>query len=233
MFNWLLLIVILFFVIMGIYGFNKGFVKSLFSLVTLILTVIFTVIISPHIATWVKENTGMYDAAKDGVCEFIANLAEAAEEEAGESKEIDELPLPEAIRDFLDEHMGKDEEVDLSIDKYGEKAGAYIANIVINAATFIATFIVIMIILKVLVQLLDVISKLPVLNGVNRLAGTALGLLEALIIVWILCVAVTAGASTDLGLIFLEQINESDVLSFLYNNNYLMRVISDVLEMTL
>ncbi len=233
MFNWLFWVVIIFLVIMAIVGLKKGFIKMLFSLVSLIVTIVLTIIISPHVADFLMESTELYDIAQEKTCEFIENVVLAMEEEAGESKTIDELPLPEVIKDLLHENNNEESYGILGVDNLADYIGAYVARMVVNAVAFSGTFLVIFLAIKLVVALLDLISKLPLINGVNKLAGAALGLVEAFIILWILCLAVTSFAGAEWGRTLLNMINESEFLSFIYNNNYLMRIVSDVLKVVL
>ena len=109
----------------------------------------------------------------------------------------------------------------------------YVSNVVINAIAFFSTFIVILIAIKLLVYFLDLVSKLPLLKEINKSLGAVLGLLEGFLVLWLLCLLVTAGAGSSSGQVLLGLINESEFLSFVYNNNYLMRVATDVLKLVL
>jgi len=233
MFNWLFWLVVIFLVVMAIVGLKQGLVKMVFSLVSLVLTIILTIIISPYVSDLLLEHTGLYDAAKEKTCGFIETMVDAMEAEAGESKTIDELPLPEAIKELLHENNNEESYSILGVDNLADYIGAYVAGIVVNAVAFIATFIVLFIAIKLLVLLLDLISKLPLINGVNKIAGVALGLVEGFIILWVLCLLVTSVAGSEFGRTLLNMIDDSAFLSFIYNNNYLMRIVSDVLKVVL
>ena len=78
---------------------------------------------------------------------------------------------------------------------------------------------------------MDLISKLPILHGMNALGGVACGLIHGLIILWILCIVITMFAWTEYGQWTLAQINESSLLSLLYNNNYLISALTNMGKM--
>lgn len=233
MVNWLFWIVAAFLAVMAIVGIKQGFVKMVFSLVSLIVTIILTIIISPYVADFLMESTSLYETAKEKTGDFIETIVDAVEEEAGESKAIDELPIPEAIKKLLHENNNEESYSILGVDNLADYIGAYVAGVAVNAVAFSATFIVIFIAIKLIVLLLDLISKLPLLNGVNKMAGAALGLVEGFIVLWVLCLVVTSIAGSEFGRTLLNMIDESRFLSFIYNNNYLMRIVSDVLKVVL
>lgn len=231
--NWLLWIVLAFLAVMVIIGLKNGFVKMLFSIVSLIATIILTIIIGPYVATYLKESTPVYETVQQKTCIFIENALIKMEEEAGESKKIEDLPLPNVIKEKLLENNNEETYNLFGAESLGEYISEYVSGIAVNAIAFCATFIVILIAIKLIVYFLDLISKLPLLNGLNRTLGAALGLLEGLIVLWILCLVVTAGAGNEWGQHLLAMINESEFLSFVYNNNYLMRFATDVLKLVL
>ena len=74
-------------------------------------------------------------------------------------------------------------------------------------------------------KVLDLISRLPVLNGLNRLGGGAAGLLKGLIAVWILFAVMTMFISNPLAREGIRQINENVFLSILYKYNIITRFI--------
>ena len=231
--NWLLWIVLIFLAVMIFVGLKKGLVKMLFSIISLIATIILTVIIGPHVATYLKDNTPVYETVQEKTCLFIENALIKMEDEAGESKKIEDLPLPDVIKDWLLENNNEETYGIFGADSLGEYISEYVSNVVINAIAFVSTFLVIFIAIKLVVYFLDLLSKLPLLNGLNKTLGAALGLLEGFIILWLLCLLVTAGAGSEAGQTMLALINESEFLSFIYNNNYLMRVATDVLKLVL
>ena len=70
----------------------------------------------------------------------------------------------------------------------------------------------------------DVFAKLPVINEANKLAGVAIGFVLGLVVVWLLGLAVTALAGTEPGQQVMRQISDSSVLSWIYENNPLMKI---------
>jgi hypothetical protein len=77
---------------------------------------------------------------------------------------------------------------------------------------------------RAIVLALDIISNLPVLGLVNRLAGGVLGIGGALIIVWILFVIITLLYSTNIGSELLTMIQDSAILAKIYEYNPIMKL---------
>jgi hypothetical protein len=77
-------------------------------------------------------------------------------------------------------------------------------------------------------NMIDVISELPVLHGVNRLAGGVVGIGVGLIAVWLLFLAVTLFYATSLGQSCFRQIEANEILNILYQKNYILHFLSSV-----
>ena len=76
-----------------------------------------------------------------------------------------------------------------------------------------------------ILALLDVVSKLPVLHGINQLAGGLLGLAEGVLLVWISFLLVAVLCNGELGAKFFGLINENQMLLFLYQHNLIMEIV--------
>ena len=80
---------------------------------------------------------------------------------------------------------------------------------------------------------LDLIAKLPILSGLNQIAGAVLGAAEALVFIWIACLVFTALSGTALGRGVLAQVEASVWLSWLYDHNMLTLMIFGILQSVL
>ena len=78
---------------------------------------------------------------------------------------------------------------------------------------------------------LDIISKLPLINGLNKTAGLFVGFIHGIVMVWVGCIILTALSSTKFGESLFILINESPILSSIYNNNLLLTFITNLGEL--
>lgn len=70
-----------------------------------------------------------------------------------------------------------------------------------------------------LIYWLDLIARLPIICGLNQLAGAFLGLAQGLLILWIAGIVLKFFEAAPIGLILEQQIRASSWLSFLYQYN--------------
>lgn len=224
--NILLLVVVAFLGISAFIGMKKGLIKTVFSMFSMIAALILTAIISPMIAKGLQENEKVMGYFSEKVCdvlmlEDLVGKAEGGVKEAQESF-FDNLPLPDSIKNNLQENNNTDYYEMLGAGSFVEYVSNYIACMIIKALCFVGVFIAVSVLLWFLCISLDLISKLPVLNGANHFLGLAAGFVNALIIIWIFFVIVTAVSSTAFGQSMMTMISESPFLNYIYSHNLLL-----------
>lgn len=88
---------------------------------------------------------------------------------------------------------------------------------------FILSYIIVMIILKMTVLSLEMISRIPVINGLNRVLGFAAGLCEGLFILWFMYLILMVVIPD----IFENIMTSNMYLSYMYNYNLLFFLIQN------
>ena len=84
--------------------------------------------------------------------------------------------------------------------------------------------------LRVLSVSLNVVSRLPIISGLNRLAGAVLGGAEGIFFVWIAALLITLFSATAIGELFLNQIENNIWLTWLYDHNMLGSILMGVVK---
>lgn len=111
-----------------------------------------------------------------------------------------------------------------------ENSGAYewiaeqAADAVIERIAWILAFLLISILLGILIHALDIIAKLPGIDTINHAGGLAVGLVEGLVIVWILFLVITLCQGSEWGSQMMEEIQNNPLLELLYENNVLEQI---------
>lgn len=223
--NWLLIAVIVVLGVNALIGLKTGFIKTVFSICSIIIALVLTVWISPMVNNVLRDNDKFYGYVTERV-EKVLPMSDEVKDSAEQSTYIDELPLPKSIKEALIKNNTVDAYGTLAIDNFKDYISTYLASVIIKALAFIITFLVILITLLILCTVLNVISKLPVLNQINKTAGLAAGLLQGLITVWILFILLTVFGGSAFGQSAFKMIEESEVLSIIYDNNLLFRFVT-------
>jgi uncharacterized membrane protein required for colicin V production len=225
--NWLEILVIIILVVYSFIGRKRGFIKTVFTLFSTIIALLLTMWISPMVNKEIQKN--------DKIMNFVSNKVEKViefnknnDKTSEQMMFIDKLFLPGSIKDTLKENNTGDVYVAMAADNFKEYVTGSISRIIINAAVFILVMLIIMIALGIISKTLDIISKLPIINGLNKTAGLFAGLLHGIIIVWIGFIFLIMFSSSSVGKTMFLLINESKFLTTLYNNNLLLKYITDI-----
>ena len=230
--HWLEVAVAVYLLAMVLHGHYKGFIRLAVSATAMLITLVTVHYIMPYVTDWLKYDTPVYETMKEkmaesvGIDEILDRLGlEGYTQKADEWLIIEELPLPEQMKDLLVENNNIEVYRMMGVEFFRDYVGGYLADTVLKAAIFVILFVLIYLALKVLVIWLDLIAKLPILSGINKIAGAVLGGVQALVFIWILCIVLTVFARTELGEIVFAQVTASPWLSWLYNHNILANLI--------
>ena len=136
-----------------------------------------------------------------------------------QTKKINELPLPQTLIDGLNENNNEEMYEALSVNTFNEYIARYLAMVVTSSAAFLITY---------LIALIDMITELPIIHGLNKAGGILLGGLEGFVVVWLLFLVINIISGSGIGKTLLTYIGESKYLSVLYNKNMIMDGITNL-----
>lgn len=219
-------------------GYRKGFLKIALSMAALVGTIIIVSILNPYVSKFLMDNTGLYEVLHESTSEFVTEIFESQIDKeintrTDEVFAIDHLTLPKAIREKLIEDNNSVIYDALGVSEFEEYISRYLACMILNAISFIGTLVIAGFVVKVIFVMADIIEKVPGIKGMNKLAGMLLGFLQGIIIIWIACLVVTAFGATKTGQEILSMIQDSVILSFIYNNNCLLLLVGNILKLLL
>ena len=223
-------------------GMKKGAIRMAASLVAMIITIAVTTFASPIVSEKVKNDTDMDERITQSIYENIIKDGRKYGED--DSQVIDSstvvykdaiseyMKLPQSLSDNITESAamkildsaGTSAEVTIK-EMAAQIFAAQLSAIIINAICYCIVFVILYIILKVFMGVTGVISRLPVIHQADKLCGTIAGIVEGLIIVWVVFAIVTAFGNNVWASDILAQIHSSSFLEFIYDNNIIMKMI--------
>lgn len=227
--NILDLVIIGVLVVMFVTGYSRGFIKTLFDLLSMVITFALTYYLYPFASKFIMNETGMYQKLSESISETFnfEKLLQGAVSKESQFDAIKALPLPDNFKEMLTSNNNPEMFKLLDVSSFKDYISSSLATIVVNIIVFIVLFIVIYIVLSILVNMLNLISKLPVLDKMNKFSGGALGLVLGLGFVFVgltvLSIIISTNNTTDV----VGWIDGSTVGSFLYYNNPIMDLLNN------
>lgn len=226
----------LFLLSMVLYGHYRGFLRMAVSLLALIISVIVVSAAMPHVTRFLNENTTIHQAIGRGLLELAGaelsisdgdgDLSEESFEHAASEQPpslqreiIEHLKLPEQMKESLLEHNNSEIYAMLGVDAFLDYLSSYLAHMVFNLIGAVVLFLLVNIGIRFIIKWLDLIARLPILHGINQIAGAILGGVQGLFLIWFLALIVSVCSEMQWTQVIQEQIAGSWWLRFLYENN--------------
>lgn len=241
--HWLSIGTGIFLLAMVLYGHYRGFLRLAVALAALVVSIAIVRVAMPMVNDCLKNNTEIHQTVGRQLLKMAGGAILGEEDESGfveslnipipsqQREIIEQLKLPEQMKEALLDHNNSEIYRMLGVDAFVDYVGTYLAGMVLNLIGSVVLFLLIYIGIRFLIRWVDLIARLPILHGINQLAGAVLGGVQGLLFVWLffLIVRICAGASWTQ--MFLAQIQESLWLRFLYENNIINWLFIQALSM--
>ena len=176
-----------------IMGFRKGFVKEIVSVFFMLISFLLVWAVNPYVNTFVKEYTPVYDTIQDKcqtlVSEQIGNKKTLDKEE--QNQVMENMELPDLLKNALVENNTAETYRYLAVSTFTEYISDSLAVMAVNGISFLISFVLSAAVIKLLGFILNVLTKLPVINGINKIAGAAVGGIKCIIFIWIAFLVLT------------------------------------------
>lgn len=209
---------------------KKGFVASLLESLSLIISTAFSYFLTPRISDFLYENV------VSGIVrnKFENALAQNVPQKASAATKVTELTntIPSfavKLAGFVGVDLnelsraastGKNVSTDEIISVVMDKVAYAVLIVAIKALVFIVLFIVLALLIKSLTKIIGKIAnKLPIVGKVNKLLGAALGVIKAIILVFVICTVLYFIAGASNGSSFTEIIESSKIYGFVSGIN--------------
>ncbi len=230
--NWLFLLTLAILVIGAVIGYVNGFIKTVLHLLIGVVTMILVLILSPQVCTFLEEQTSLpsyiENKVETQIWEKIENDGTMNEGIVGEEEQenlINSLPFLPLLKNTVLESEDLNRYAMQGMEKMVGYISSVIAEKIVVLIGYVATFLVVFFILRVITFLLNFLAHVPILHGINKLAGLVLGLVEGLLIIWILGMLLVIFSATALGTSAAECISASPFLTWIYGKNMLQELV--------
>lgn len=201
-----------------------------------LFAVVIALVITSAAGLYVKEGlsahtpwqTNIQESIRESFDGYLMDQMETMEPDQ-ENALLDQLPIPEVLTNLLKENNNSAVYEKLGVDTLTSYVSSYLANMIMTAIAYVITFIFVFILLKIVFHFLHLVTRIPGLKQLNSAAGVILALVQGLILLWVLCLVLTAFANTDWGMQVMGMIKESSFLSLIYNHNLLLQLLMEIM----
>ena len=225
--NILTIIILAVLVLSVIGGYKKGFLKTAFSLVAWIVVLILCNFVTPIVTDMLVEKTDIEVVVQKTVDTKIDQVINETITETIEGTDLAELEaaLPAELKDaLLGENGSLQEVVTNGVDL--DTAG--LVNGIVGILGFVITVIVLRLAMLVVELALNLVGKLPLIGPMDKILGLACGAGKGIILCWVILAVVSVLALTGTNTELATYISQSELLTWLQDNNVLLNLILDI-----
>lgn len=234
--NWLLIVVLFIIAFFAYRGYKMGLMRILFSVVSVIITLVISVVLTPYVSSVLYSNEALVKNIEEKVQSTLKQKEDTNTNINTENSEesLEQIMGQVGIPKIIQENILKQDNLSNYPTMVKEMAyqhiSSYIAIFILNSASFIIVYIITRIVVSIIFRALNIVSRLPVINTLNKLSGFVLGTVQGLIIIWVGCVFINIFSSTEMVQEIYRCIEENQLLQYIYNNNLLLDAINDIGE---
>lgn len=215
--------VLVFFSLLGmiVYGYKSGLLKLSIITLALLSSAIVLNVVNPYLRNQLQENTKINQYVLTTIYQKIGltEMHEDSSSKEGRDIAIDKLNVPTKVKDILKRDDDRSVYEELGVYTFSDYIASYVTQMTVNAMSFMASFIIVWLALGILFKGNKLLSKLPVLGGMNQIFGAIAGLTIGLMIYWIVCICIIAFPTTKLFSSLSTLIESSTFLVFLSRIN--------------
>ena len=141
---------------------------------------------------------------------------------------INEMNLPDLLSEGLAQNNNSDIYQYLAVTTFSDYIAQYLARMAVNGISFLISLLMSTILVRSVTWMLNLVSRLPVIHGMNKIAGAFLGAAKFLIVIWILFLALTIVCNTEIGEAVLQIVKKDYILSYLYDQDILIKIFMSI-----
>ena len=186
------------------FGVKRGLTGVIVKLLSIVISLILSLILFKPVSALIIDHTNIYN-------DLVTNIESSLNSKENMSEE-EKSAEPNIIIDSINKQM------DTVKDNANDVIARSIAEVIINLMVIIILFILINIIMFFLKFIFGAIASLPIIKQLYKLGGFIYGIIEGLIIVYVVLAILSFVNIQEVQL----AIKTSYIASILYNNNLLL-----------
>ncbi len=201
---------------------KRGFVQSLFKHGRVLASGILAFSFGPMVGDLINTKF-IYNGVYNWVWSKVSTIIDSTTGGIDLEGMIESLPFlvkqfvdPAALQEKYGQVMGN---LEVTAQEFSASVATPVSGIISNLLAYVAVFLVSMLLLLVLGFLLDLLTKLPIVHGVNCFLGFLLGVLAAFVLLSLLTYVISLVVG-----IFVS----SEALDVIINNTLLFKLFSNI-----
>ena len=208
------------------FSMKKGFIGASKSIFALILTAVLLSSMQPAVLGFLQST-----AASEGIRNMVSKNIASSYQKQQLSEDTDttdvqnteiictSLGFPQFMENSIKKTVSQMTEIKNNVMEVITDA---VTLMILKVIAMILVFLLVRIFVFLLLKLLESLFRLPGLKMINRTLGAVLGVINAILLVYIICGAVSLFAPSEKLVMIEETVKNTYILKHFYENNLLM-----------
>ena len=207
--NWLRYVLLAVCILSALAGYQKGLVRTVLSMVSLILVTGLAIWMNPYVTDVLNERTELPQYVQKKWLESMGVPEELVNQILGSG----------AVREYQEEQLH-------SLASYAAKA---VSEKIMKGIAFFLTLVLAVGFVTIAVKIVELIAEIPGISFLNRMGGAGLGVVRAVLWIWIFFAVVYCFQATHWGNVCMKQIQGDMALAWIRENNPVLMLLKNVL----
>lgn len=207
--NWLRYVLLAVCILSALAGYRKGLVRTVLSMVSLILVTGLAIWMNPYVTDVLNERTTLPQYVEKKWLESMGVPEELVNQILGSG----------AVQEYQEEQLH-------SLASYAAKA---VSEKIMKGIAFFLTLVLAVVFVTIAVKIVELIAEIPGISFLNRMGGAGLGVVRAVLWIWIFFAVVYCFQATHWGNVCMKQIQGDMALAWIRENNPVLMLLKNVL----
>ncbi|MDR0286774.1 MAG: CvpA family protein, partial [Clostridiales bacterium] len=215
--NWADLTVILILILFAFIGYKRGFVLSVYSIVSILIALVLAFLLYPGVSQMLLA-TPLKGTLETGITQKLTALQTGGITSAQVTGDqlMTQLKLPELLRPQMAIAMG-DMTKSMDFSAAIQKISSSFAEFLMNIVSMVILFCIVLLILHLLKGILKKIVKIPVIKQADKLGGFLFGIAQGVLVLFVLVSLLHVFGSTGHLTAVIDQVQNSKVADWFYS----------------
>lgn len=210
-------------------GWAQGMLRLVISVAGLIASIAISLYGAPYVSGYLQEHTQIDDKMAASISSQLAYSDGGEEVTRGiQIAAINALPLPESVKSSILNNNNSEMYQLLEVSGVYDYIAMSIAVVILNGVVFLAMLILCRIVFMILGHRSKNLTKIPIVRSLDKIGGGVLGGIRGVLWLCVFFLLLSITSTFQWSSEIIRQISEVRILKFLYDNNVLVELVSDL-----
>lgn len=228
--NWLYLTIMGYIVTSALWGFHRGFLRVVYSIVSLVIAIVFLSFAAPLLRNVILESTTLSQQIEAGSEKYIRKQMNEKLEDGSWTEIVgfSSLALPKELKKELNQAAQSSVPDILESNGIYKKMAQAAADLCVTGIAFAISLVIIWVILFLIGKKLDWFSRKPGIHLVNMVFGFFAGVVKAFLVIWVVFLFIQMTQILPSSAALIRLIEDNAVLRGLYEKNLVLELMQEM-----